>query len=287
MVELPTPDSTPAAERRALRLVAERERFDPEHFACDIADEDSMVAEALRAEVWWTHENAGAEGNKDGAGSAHCAREDAAAGSLAEHLASVSLEGARVASGTRDTSGVGSDACKVGGDGAVDRGGRSDGVKVHLTEWEREALTRLPRRTPLVDERERPATYLGLVDLCYAYSHEYRVCGGEFTAESATTAAQLSASLAWLERWESVREVAEACVRRALCFPLLRSWPLAVCCLRDTAAVLRCGRRGVLRCLLKLRHLMERADEKHLLNRLFLDQYCVWVQGIKCVAAPS
>lgn len=32
IVELPNPDTTPAAERRELRLLAEDARFDPEHY---------------------------------------------------------------------------------------------------------------------------------------------------------------------------------------------------------------------------------------------------------------
>lgn len=247
VVQLPSPDETPEGERRAAREAAEHERFDPEHYACDVADEDGMVAAAMEERVWWEVHAAGAGGVD--------------ADELTARLASASLA--------------------EGGGGSGKGEAEAEGCRVRLSEEEREQLLKLPKRTPLVDKGEVAALFLGLVDVCFAYCHEFRVTGGEFSVESATTVAQLAATLSWLELWRSPGEAVLACARRALCYPLLRSWPLALRALRDAAAVLRHGRRGVLRVLLKVRQLMERADEKHLLNRLYLDQYCVWVQGVR------
>ena len=81
-----------------------------------------------------------------------------------------------------------------------------------------------------------------------------------------------------------MRAVAVACVRRALVFPYLRRWDLACLCLGDTATVLMAGKRAALRCLLAVRrqlcrHGGDEASMHYLLNTLWLDDYCVWLQA--------
>lgn len=66
--------------------------------------------------------------------------------------------------------------------------------------------------------------------------------------------------------------------RRALAFPLYRTWGLYAACVQDAAAVLRGGRRVVLRCLLGLRDLYARDECRYIMNDLFLTDYCVWIQ---------
>jgi hypothetical protein len=112
----------------------------------------------------------------------------------------------------------------------------------------------------------------------------------------------------------SVRDVVVCFARRALAFPLYRHWALVeqvrpphhyrsgpcklahrahagVCkVVRDTAAILRLGRRAAVACLLAMRHVLDRDEVKHWLSRLYLDDYCVWLQTCaRCawVAAPA
>lgn len=88
--------------------------------------------------------------------------------------------------------------------------------------------------------------------------------------------------LAWLETFESVGEAAVAVVRRSLCYPLVRHYGLALAVLADVALLLRLGRTAVLRCLLELRLLVQRGVEHgYLLNRIFVDDYCVWLQQLE------
>ena len=46
------------------------------------------------------------------------------------------------------------------------------------------------------------------------------------------------------------------------------------------ARLLRLGRGAVLAVLLRCRQLLLRSDDGHLLNRVWLDDYCVWVQQL-------
>jgi hypothetical protein len=76
--------------------------------------------------------------------------------------------------------------------------------------------------------------------------------------------------------------VAVACLRRALAYPYLRRWDLGTTCLTDVVSILMCGRRAALRCLLHVRRLLAHGDDDsemhYLLNTLFLDDYCAWLQ---------
>ena len=48
--------------------------------------------------------------------------------------------------------------------------------------------------------------------------------------------------------------------------------------LADVVAILRCGRRAAVACLLSMRRTLDRDEYKHYLSRLYLDDYCVWLQ---------
>jgi hypothetical protein len=69
--------------------------------------------------------------------------------------------------------------------------------------------------------------------------------------------------------------------RRSLIYPYMRHWKLVRKVLADVAKVLYLGKRCVLRCLLQCRSLMEHTDSHYMLNKIFLDDYCVWLQGLR------
>jgi hypothetical protein len=64
-------------------------------------------------------------------------------------------------------------------------------------------------------------------------------------------------------------------------YPYLRLWKLSRKVLADVAKVLLLGRRAVLKCLLRMRKVMEKTDSLYLLNRLFIDESCLWVQRLE------
>lgn len=90
----------------------------------------------------------------------------------------------------------------------------------------------------------------------------------------------------------SMLPAAAACVRRALVFPYLRRWDLAVLCLSDAATMLMCGRRAVLRAVLAVRRLLARTggddvSMHYLLNTLFLDDYVIWLGALPSAEADT
>ena len=48
----------------------------------------------------------------------------------------------------------------------------------------------------------------------------------------------------------------------------------------DVTKILLLGQRAVLRCLLQTKKIFEATDTHYLLNKLYLDDYCVWLQSL-------
>lgn len=75
-----------------------------------------------------------------------------------------------------------------------------------------------------------------------------------------------------------------ASYRRALAFPLFRSFDLAEQCRADVAAFLRGGKRVVVRCLLEMKDILDHHDVYYVYSKIWVDDFCVWVQACaRCV----
>lgn len=68
-------------------------------------------------------------------------------------------------------------------------------------------------------------------------------------------------------------------MRRSLCFPLYRNYKLSLKAVEDTAAILKSGRSSILKCLLTVFQLFNKSEPRYLLNQLYIQDYCVWVQN--------
>ena len=75
-----------------------------------------------------------------------------------------------------------------------------------------------------------------------------------------------------------LRDASAGFLRRALIYPYLRRWDLGLTCLSDAASIFSLGRRGILRTLLGVRSRLSAAEPGYLLNTLFIDDFCVWIQ---------
>lgn len=68
--------------------------------------------------------------------------------------------------------------------------------------------------------------------------------------------------------------------RRCLIYPYLRLFKLAKKIYTDVTKILLLGQRAVLRCLLQIKKIFERTDTHYLLNKLYVDDYCIWLQSL-------
>ena len=256
LVQLGDPESASLEARRDARLAAENAAFSSEHYMADLV-EDELPREAIRYIPWWLSpagqeerepSESAASASGSAQGTSHAAQ---TAGDLAPSAGAAA--GAPAAS--RSPFGIGSEY--------------------------QTALLQLPRKEFLLTADERRIALCGLVDLLFAYAYDVRTTQGEPTVESGWTVRRLSSLLSCLEAFETVLEAAVACVRRSLCYPLVRHLELSRAVLADVSALLRLGRSGVLRALLDVRRAVQTGREYgYLLNRIWVDDYCVWLQQL-------
>ena len=119
--------------------------------------------------------------------------------------------------------------------------------------------------------------FLKVIDVLLAFCYENRMCNGDFSVESHWTIRKLSATLSWLEDFQSLEDVFRSFARRCLCFPYLRRWDLCCLAARDCRDLLE-DRRWVLRALFKVQDLLAKSQTAYLLNKLYIDDMCIWIQ---------
>ncbi|CAO3569321.1 unnamed protein product [Mortierella alpina] len=150
------------------------------------------------------------------------------------------------------------------------------GVKLFSTK-EQELMRDLPRREYILENTK--STYLGLIDILFAYSYDLRVSEGDTTVETAWTICKLSPSMAALDQFTTLRETVLTCYRRALAYPLTRNWNLANKVLQDVYVIFKLGRRGILRALLAIKDVLDHDDVYYIYSKMFIEDYCVWIQS--------
>jgi protein SHQ1 len=150
----------------------------------------------------------------------------------------------------------------------------------------------------LASPQETHNLYLTLLTFLFAYAYDTRTTQHDPTPESAWTIAALTPAFSALDpppySPQGVRggdfdfdsaaphELAETLIpsyRRAIAFPLYRSWVLADACRADVAQFLLRGTRTVLRCLLELRAILDAHEVYYVYSRIWLDDFCRWIQA--------
>jgi protein SHQ1 len=126
----------------------------------------------------------------------------------------------------------------------------------------------------------------GLIDILYCICYEYRITVGEFTVESATNITQLSSLLSHFDNYDiknngdDIVSLIRNLIRRSLTYPYLRYWDYIQIILTDACKVLFLGKRHILKLFLQLKILYDKSHCFYLLNKVYIDDYCIWLQKI-------
>ncbi|KAJ3127273.1 Hsp90 cochaperone shq1 [Nowakowskiella sp. JEL0407] len=155
----------------------------------------------------------------------------------------------------------------------------SEPFTVTFTEQEQEKMRRLKNQDYVLIHEQ--ATYLGLIDLIYAYCYNHRITESENTVESAWCIAKLSCLISSFEHPSTVKSLLTSLYRRSLCYPLYRNFALAEKIHADTTIIFKLGKRMILKCLLEIKELFDFGGEEglHVFNRVWVDDYCCWVMN--------
>lgn len=150
---------------------------------------------------------------------------------------------------------------------------------IKLNSDEQYQLTLLPKKEYLLDDAEiLTSVYLGLVDILFAYCYDVRINQGEKNSESGWTLAKLSSMMSCLVAFNDLKTVIVSSFRRSLSYPLFRSWKLNMLVLSDLTTLFRGGRLQILKSLLVVKEIMQGYELNHILNDLYITDYCVWIQ---------
>ncbi|KAL5511512.1 hypothetical protein ACEPAH_4729 [Sanghuangporus vaninii] len=160
-----------------------------------------------------------------------------------------------------------------------------------FTEEENMDMLRLPRKEYLVTPLQKHNLYLTLFTILFSYAYEMRTTENDPTPESAWTICSLTPAFSALDPAPygsstsspstftpgELQETLVPSFRRALAFPLYRSFVLAERCLQDVSIILRHGTRATLRALLETKRILERHEVYYIYSKVWMEDYCRWV----------
>ena len=147
---------------------------------------------------------------------------------------------------------------------------------------------------PLIDlctPEQTHYLYLALLTLLFSHAYETRTTQHDPTSESPWTVATLTPLFSALDAPPygdttligpatftegDLATTFSASYRRALAFPLHRSFALAEACRADVAGILSRGKRVVARCLLELKDILDHHDVYYVYSKIWVDDFCVW-----------
>jgi len=204
--------TVPNDQRSKLRLEAEIEKFNEEHYLADLFDPPDELLDAHNYNGFWTNQK---DGNK----------------------------------------------------------GESE-----LSKEEKEVLVSIKSKIMSLDQKQTRMIYSGLVEIIFSYCYISRSFYGEMEPEASWIIAKISPMLSWLNVSSSPREALVNCFRRALMFPLYRSFSLCAASHQDTITIIS-NRVLITKLLLHIRTLFNRREPYYLLNQLYIDDYIIWIQS--------
>jgi protein SHQ1 len=162
IVDLPEPDTTPAAQRRGQRLAAEEQKFDGEYIVAEAMDQ-ATVEQILRWTPHW----------------------QLATPAPSPARAAAAAPAPLVVTTTSEPQPEPEPETGVGG------------ADIAFTEAENKVLLELPRKEYLLSGAEERSVWLGLLDLLLAYIYDHRTTMGDATVESGWTIATLAPTRNW------------------------------------------------------------------------------------------
>ncbi|KAF1334848.1 Shq1 like protein, partial [Globisporangium splendens] len=276
ILSLPDPENIPADQRRVLREAAEEEQFDVERYLLDFLnkDDDMYYDLAMSYEPFWTQYPV-----------------------VARPIHSLRLEPVRKKSplimevvsvpsppSTDESNTMESNVTAQLRDLQINDAASASSATApsFFSDADRELLLRLPHKEYLIERGSKDEAVLfgGLVDILIGFTYEQLTSQGDSSIESTWTISIISPTLGWLDTTSDLRAVVRTAVRRILSFPFLRQYDLAMRVLKETNEILKRGKRVVLRALLELYRIVEKSETQYLLNTLYIQDYCVWIQSV-------
>ncbi|KAK2576675.1 hypothetical protein KPH14_005336 [Odynerus spinipes] len=152
---------------------------------------------------------------------------------------------------------------------------------ITLDKDEVDLLKELPNKEYLLNDEEIQLLLCSLVDILYSSCYNHRTTLGDNTVESGWTINKLSSTLCWFQSFSNMNEVINSCIRRSLCYPILRNWDLSMKVFEDVKQVIKLGKKYIIKRFCDIHSLFNNSYEpRYLLNQLYIKDYLIWLQHI-------
>ncbi|CAE6433181.1 unnamed protein product [Rhizoctonia solani] len=151
-----------------------------------------------------------------------------------------------------------------------------------FTEEENMTMLRLPRRQYLLIPDQTRELQITLCTILFAAQYDWRTTQDDPTPESAWTICKLVPAFSALDPCPapvSLRSALRTSYRRALAFPLYRSFALCQRVQKDVAQLLGQGTRAVTRRLLATKKILDGHDVYYVYSKIWVDDFCAWLLG--------
>uniref|UniRef100_A0A7S4IA85 CS domain-containing protein n=1 Tax=Vannella robusta TaxID=1487602 RepID=A0A7S4IA85_9EUKA len=149
-----------------------------------------------------------------------------------------------------------------------------------FTDKEKEMLRQLPNKEYLLSKEQSRVALLNLFDILLAFTYDLRTTFGSHTVESGWTITRVSGVLSSCDSFQSLDNVIYSFLRRSLSYPLYCHWELSNQIVNDVADLFLKGKRFVLKAVLATKNMLQFCEFYAHFNKLYLDDYCVWIQSI-------
>ena len=150
-----------------------------------------------------------------------------------------------------------------------------------FTADERKKLLEIKRLEFLMNKEVAKSSFYSIADVVYSSVMDVICFGAEGSCESNWTIAKLSATLSWFDTFDTPKDLIVTTVRRTMAYCVTRSFSVAETCWKETAKLIRAGRTGILKALVRAKSALEKAEHRWRLNRLYIDPMISWIQELK------
>jgi protein SHQ1 len=140
-----------------------------------------------------------------------------------------------------------------------------------------DTVVKLGNKSLLVHKDLVRAMLIQICDLVFSFCCEIR-CMGELSCESPVIINKISATLSCLVEYKSLLEMSIKISRRFLIYSLYRNLEILQKAWQDTQYLFSQGKSSILRVLVKLKNIFDASEPRYLLNRIFIDDFIIWVQ---------
>lgn len=151
-------------------------------------------------------------------------------------------------------------------------------TKIQFTSKELDFLKDLHNIEYHLNDKQIIYALNSLIDILYAYCYDKRTTHFEGNIESGWTIVKLSASLCWLDAFETIKESLICAFRRSLIYPLYRNYNLSVKVFEDLKKLLNLGEEFIIKCLIEIYYIFLEGDCcRYILNNLFIKDYIIYI----------